>query len=123
MSLSARQKVAVLFPWPVPEDIRDRWSKKFPNFEFIIHVKAFDLTKLRTTDEISDEDWKDVVALLTPSSLPKPEQVPALHFVQLTSAGANLVIDKPLFTDTKIPFTSARGAYEYVCSDNPMVYG
>lgn len=105
-------KVAVLSPWPVSEETRDYWRNKFPNFDFIFQVKPWG--EPRTVETIPDEEWRKVVALLTPSTLPTPEQVPKLQFVQLTSAGANMIIDKPLYTDTDITFTSAKGAYEYV---------
>ncbi|KAJ6144635.1 D-isomer specific 2-hydroxyacid dehydrogenase [Penicillium chermesinum] len=106
----SKQKVVILSPFPISEEARERWRRKFPNFDFIFHLKTWG--EPRAVETVPDEDWKKTVALFTPSALPAPEQVPKLQFVQLSSAGANMIINHPLYKDTNITFTSAKGAYD-----------
>lgn len=48
--------------------------------------------------------------LYTLSAIPRPEQAPALRWVQLQSAGANHVLDRPLFQSDVI-FTTTSGIH------------
>lgn len=80
-----------------------------------IKKKYPDLTVLvGNFEDISKEDWKDVTILLTGSSrgtLPKKDDVPKLEYVQLSSAGANLVVPDPLFSETNVAFCTANGVH------------
>ncbi|KAK3991071.1 hypothetical protein QBC44DRAFT_349473 [Cladorrhinum sp. PSN332] len=58
-----------------------------------------------------DEEWKDVTLLLTFTVLPTPEQAPNLQFVQLMSAGANHVLEAPIFKNTDVKFCTANGVH------------
>ena len=60
---------------------------------------------------VPDEEWEDVTILLTGSSLPTQEQAPKLEYVQVTSAGADLILKKPIFLDTDITFCTANGVH------------
>lgn len=64
--------------------------------------------------EITDDDWKDTTALLASfnkTGLPDKDLVPKLQYVQLSSAGANLVVDHPLYKDTDVAFCTANGVH------------
>ncbi|RYP68458.1 hypothetical protein DL769_005510 [Monosporascus sp. CRB-8-3] len=58
-----------------------------------------------------DVDWSNVTVLVTGPVLPSPRDAPRLHLVQLQSAGANYVLEHPLFQDTKVAFCTANGVH------------
>ncbi|OAA65629.1 D-isomer specific 2-hydroxyacid dehydrogenase [Niveomyces insectorum RCEF 264] len=64
-------------------------------------------------DALTATDWHDVTVLLTTGGTlpPDPAAVPKLQYVQLFSAGANLIIKQPLFTDTDVAFCTANGVH------------
>jgi phosphoglycerate dehydrogenase-like enzyme len=61
---------------------------------------------------IPDELWQDAEILYTSFStpLPSPEQAPRLRWVQLYSAGPDLILTQPLF-QTSVIFTTASGVH------------
>lgn len=64
--------------------------------------------------DITDDEWKDTTALqasFNKTGLPDKEQVPKLVYVQLSSAGANMIVDHPLYTDTDVAFCTANGVH------------
>lgn len=62
-------------------------------------------------ENVPDEVWKDTAVLLTDRWVPDPKLVPKLQLVQITSAGANSVIETPLFLETDTPFCTANGVH------------
>jgi hypothetical protein len=96
---------------PSSSDI-SRLRDRFPELEVAIHNTPFDMIKY--SDAIPRDCWQDVTILNTGSCLPTPELAPKLELVQLMSAGANFVVDKPVFQDTEIAFCSANGVHGYV---------
>lgn len=80
-----------------------------------LRSKYPDLTvQVANQADLTEEDWKDVTILLTGFSratLPKKDEVPKLEYVQLTSAGANLVVSDPLFSETDVAFCTANGVH------------
>lgn len=63
-------------------------------------------------DGFTDDDWKDVTILLTGNAFPPSrEAAPKLQYVQLQSAGANMILKHPLFTDTDVVFATANGVH------------
>ncbi|RYP47102.1 hypothetical protein DL768_006776 [Monosporascus sp. mg162] len=58
-----------------------------------------------------DVDWSDVTVLMTGPVLPSPRDAPRLQLVQLQSAGANYVLEHPLFKDKKVAFCTANGVH------------
>jgi phosphoglycerate dehydrogenase-like enzyme len=61
---------------------------------------------------IPDDLWQEVEILYTSfaTPLPSPEQVPRLRWVQLYSAGPDLILDQPLF-QTSVVFTTASSVH------------
>ena len=88
----------------------ERIQAKFPGLRVIYRDLQWGQTLPH--DSLKDEEWDNVTVLLTTSSLPASAAVvPRLRYVQLFSAGANLIIKQPLFTDTDIVFATANGVH------------
>lgn len=63
------------------------------------------------TDVVPAEVWKEVTLLHTGHTLPPKGIVPKLQLVQLQSAGANHVLNTPVFSETNIDFCTANGVH------------
>ncbi|KAJ8120217.1 hypothetical protein ONZ43_g3015 [Nemania bipapillata] len=102
-------KLLILSDIDLPDGYRERLHSKFPGLQ-VVHSR-FNPWKDATASipDVSDEDWATVTVLLTGPRLPTIEEAPKMQLVQLQSAGANYVLEKPLFVDTKIPFCTANG--------------
>src|SRR5712691_1166152 len=63
-------------------------------------------------EAIADEIWREVEVLYTSfaTPLPLPEEVPRLRWVQLYSAGADTVMNHPLF-ESSVVFTTTSGIH------------
>ncbi|RFN50835.1 d-3-phosphoglycerate dehydrogenase [Fusarium flagelliforme] len=98
-------KAIIILNSEAPEAQIHAIKKQFPD----LTIKAFSEKKRgEPLEPVFDEkEWEDTTIILTAVAtshlLPKPEQAPHLQYVQLTSAGADHMMDKPIFTDTKIP--------------------
>ena len=69
---------------------------------------------------MTDEVWSEVEVLYTLFRLPAPEQAPKLHWVQLHSAGADRLLENPLF-QRDIAFTTASGVHAVVIAEYVMM--
>lgn len=65
---------------------------------------------LFSCDDVPTEVWEGVTMLCT-YLLPRPELVPCLQFVQLTSAGSDQCVGNGIFEDPNIIFCSANGIH------------
>ncbi|PNY29613.1 D-isomer specific 2-hydroxyacid dehydrogenase, partial [Tolypocladium capitatum] len=101
-------KLLLLTPWPVSAAQLARLRDRFPD----LAVEARRPARGETLDD-AEALWRDVTILVTGGALPEPEQAPRLQYVQLLSAGAEFVVDKPVFTDTDIVFCTASGVHGY----------
>ncbi|KAF5023078.1 hypothetical protein F66182_4835 [Fusarium sp. NRRL 66182] len=100
---------AIIFSTIEPPQAQiDAIQKQFPDLTIKVSIQPWGAPLDPGFDE---EEWKDTTVLLTATLLPKPGQAPHLQYVQLTSAGANHLIGHPLFTDTKVPFSTANGVH------------
>jgi phosphoglycerate dehydrogenase-like enzyme len=61
----------------------------------------------READQLSPDFWHEVEVLCTFGKPPAPDQVPNLRWVQLMSAGADHVVDLPVFSDDVILTTTS----------------
>lgn len=103
---------AVIFSTVEPPKAQiDAIQKQFPDLTIKTFIQPWGAP---LDPSFKEEEWQDTTVLLTATLLPKPEQAPHLQYVQLTSAGANHLIKDPLFTDTKIPFSTANGVHGWV---------
>jgi len=65
---------------------------------------------VRSVDELPLDIWPEVEVLCTFGALPVPTHAPRLRWVQLLSAGADHVMDHPLFSDGAM-LTTASGIH------------
>ncbi|OTA99104.1 hypothetical protein M426DRAFT_68412 [Hypoxylon sp. CI-4A] len=103
-------KLLLLVPWDPPSGYIDSLNKTYPGLE-VIHANWDTWQQQTLPSHITEEDWKSVTILLTGARFPTKEAAPNLKLVQLQSAGANFVLDNPLFTDTDIAFCTANGIH------------
>lgn len=107
-------QLLLLSPWTTPQDTIDTLRAKFPDLDVLVHQQAFDNRDAYAQQ--AKPDWKDVTILLTGGALPDIGDAPKLQYVQLVSAGANHIVEKPIFRDTEIPFCTANGVHGRVLS-------
>ncbi|KAI3343285.1 hypothetical protein F4824DRAFT_485064 [Ustulina deusta] len=102
-------KLLILSDLDMPDGYREHLRTKFPGLQ-VVHLRFNpwgDTTA--AIPNLTDEDWATVTVVLTGPRLPTIEEAPKMQLVQLQSAGANYVLENPLFKDTKIPFCTANG--------------
>ncbi|KAI1497769.1 hypothetical protein F5X99DRAFT_395755 [Biscogniauxia marginata] len=103
-------KLLLVVPWHLPPGYLDSLHEKFPGLK--VQHSHWDTWKEGTLPaDVSDGDWKSVTVLVTGPKFPTREAAPKLQLVQLQSAGANYILDNPIFKDTKIPFCTANGVH------------
>ncbi|KAK0715957.1 oxidoreductase-like protein [Lasiosphaeris hirsuta] len=100
-------KLAVIMPLIPEPSFFDDLKSEFPDLEIIVHKLEWG----QTAAPFPASEWADVTIILTFNTLPTPEEAPKLEYVQLLSAGANHILDNPLFKDTDITFCTANGVH------------
>ncbi|KAK4163353.1 hypothetical protein QBC43DRAFT_264446 [Cladorrhinum sp. PSN259] len=101
-------KLLMVMPWEQPASFLEKLAVEFPDLKVATYVQSeWD----QGHPPFPEEEWKDVTLLLTFTVLPTPEQAPNLQFVQLMSAGANHVLEAPIFKDTCVKFCTANGVH------------
>ncbi|KAK3352854.1 hypothetical protein B0T25DRAFT_195310 [Lasiosphaeria hispida] len=100
-------KLAVIMPLISEPGFFDDLKSEFPDLEIVVHKLAWG----QSAAPFPESEWADVTIILTFNTLPKPEEAPKLQYVQLLSAGANHILDNPLFKDTDITFCTANGVH------------
>lgn len=108
----------ILSPHPQDASFRARLRDRFPDLK-VQHVD-WDVWRrgpeLPDPAAVTDTDggrivWDDVTVFVTGPAFPEVSQAPKLQLVQLQSAGANYVLDKPIFKDTDVAFCTANGVH------------
>lgn len=102
-------KLLILTPWRPTEDFFDRLRSEHPGLEVVYH--ALDWQAKKPGSDFPEKEWEDVTILLTGSALPSREAAPKLAYVQLMSAGANHILENPLFLKTDVAFCTANGVH------------
>lgn len=103
-------QLLIIAATPPSSEWVDKVKKQHPDLD-VVHSNK-NPWGVNVTDE--GIDWKDVTVLLTGPLVPSIEQSPRLELVQLQSAGANYLLDNPLFKDTDVAFSTANGVHGYV---------
>ncbi|KAH9899028.1 hypothetical protein F4778DRAFT_741944 [Xylariomycetidae sp. FL2044] len=103
-------KLLLVVPWDPPKAYLDRLAKKYPGLQ-VVHSNWDTWKEATLPPDVSDDDWSTATVVLTGPRFPTPEQAPKLRLVQLSSAGANFILDKPLFKDTDVAFCTANGVH------------
>lgn len=89
-------------------ELDQHWLERFQSLSPDLKIEQRSVPSLK---EIPDSLWQDVEILYTfAGTLPSPEQVPRLRWIQLYSAGANRVLNQPLFK-TSVIFTTTSGLH------------
>jgi phosphoglycerate dehydrogenase-like enzyme len=90
---------------------KEQLQQHFPQF-------AFEIRPLSTFADISAEIWQRTEILITlGSGIPRKEQAPNLRWVHLYSAGADNVINNPLFEDPSIALTTSSGVHSIIIAE------
>ncbi|KAL8342964.1 hypothetical protein RB598_004361 [Gaeumannomyces tritici] len=91
----------------------DELRAKYPGLQISVHESAWGNTVVPESVSGSGDGfgWEDVTILATGTALPTREQAPRLQYVQLISAGANHVLQNPLFDDESIALCTANGVH------------
>jgi phosphoglycerate dehydrogenase-like enzyme len=105
-------KLLVLSPMPVEPRLVNHVKARFPDLDIVCHQAAWGIRD--TYKIVPEEEWKDVTILVSGTGMPHRDQAPKLQYVQLFSAGANHILDLPLFKETDIVFCTANGVHGYV---------
>ncbi|OIW34685.1 D-isomer specific 2-hydroxyacid dehydrogenase [Coniochaeta ligniaria NRRL 30616] len=94
-----------------PEGYFERLHAKFPGLKTEYRETPWP-SRTPGGEGFTDHDWKDVTILLTGNAFPSSREIaPKLQYVQLQSAGANMILKHPLFTDTDVVFATANGVH------------
>jgi hypothetical protein len=103
-------KLLILTKEPPPAEKVERLKSLFSGLK--IEHRAADWATKKLDDGWTDEDWKDVTILVSGNTFPADKEVaPKLQYVQLQSAGANMILKHPLFTDADVQFCTANGVH------------
>ncbi|EHK41007.1 hypothetical protein TRIATDRAFT_267421 [Trichoderma atroviride IMI 206040] len=62
-------------------------------------------------EKFPEKEWKDVTILVTGNALPAAHIAPKLEYVQIQSAGANHILQNPLFNSTDVALCTASGVH------------
>lgn len=104
-------KLLVLLDSALPEHFFKEVQAKFPGLK-VEHRRTAWTAKVPGGDGFTDDDWKDVTVLLTGNTFPASKEIaPSLQYVQLQSAGANMILKHPLFLDSDVSFCTANGVH------------
>lgn len=101
-------KLLALTPWDTPQDFLDNLHTRFPDLKLAFHKAPFGMSNW---DDIPEDYRQDVTILVTWTCFPTLMQAPNLQYVQVLSAGADFILDSPVFKETEIPFCTANGVH------------
>lgn len=111
-------KLVILTPWAPAPGYIESIQQQFSDLVIEYHPSAW----TQSESPFPIEEWKDVTIALTFTYLPQPKDAPKLQYVQLISAGANHILDHPLFKNTEVEFCTANGVHGFVlflCFSSP----
>lgn len=103
-------KLLMLTPWERPGAFIDKLAAEFPGLQVVYHQQS-PAKVFSPQPDLPAEIWEDVTIVLTFGTFPEPQDAPKLEYVQLMSAGANHVLDRPIFKDTDVAFCTANGIH------------
>ena len=106
---ASKESLLALLPWQPSEESLQRIRDAYPGVAIAAHKVEWGVKGV--PDVITREQLANVTILLTGTALPDKEAVPQMRLVQLGSAGANHVLEHPLFKDTDVKFCTANGVH------------
>lgn len=99
----------ILMPWTPPEEWLDRLREASPGIQ--ITSRLIEMYNAAFPEDVLAETLQEVTILYTWKTFPQKEDCPNLKYVQLFSAGANQVLNLPLFKDTDVAFCTSNGVH------------
>lgn len=96
-------RVMVLSTFHFDEQQLDRLRAVSPRLHVVQHTT-------RQPEEVPAELWAEAEVLCTVRAVPEPDRAPRLRWVQLLSAGADHVMDRPMF-DGDVALTTTSGIH------------
>lgn len=110
---TAQELCLIIVPFDEPvkviNDLRDAYSHYKVVFRRTLPRKERDLDAKPDAELLAL--YNQAVILVTLTDFPEPSWFPNLKLVQLASAGANLLLGKPLYTDCTVPIATATGIH------------
>ena len=97
------EKVNVLIIQPFPEPMVQKLAQLSPLLNITVR-------KVQKIEEVADV-LGEMDVLYTFAALPEPEAAPRLRWVQLHSAGADMILQHPLYTHSEVMFTTTSGIH------------
>ena len=83
------------------------WLERLRAVSPTLDVQQFGM--FAPVSDIPDHVWQTVEVLLTFVTFPRPEQVPALRWIQLNSAGAERALNAPICHEPRVTVTNLSG--------------
>lgn len=97
------EEINVLVTMPFPQPLIDKIVRVSPSLAVTQH-------EARTADEITDIVG-EVEVIYAWQAIPLPEDAPNLRWAQLHSAGADAILQHPLYLQSDVIFTTANGIH------------
>jgi phosphoglycerate dehydrogenase-like enzyme len=100
--------------------IEARWLERLQRLSPGLRIKEW---ATRIDGDIPLSLWRELEVLFTSfaTSLPSPESVPRLRWVQLYSAGPDYILDHPLFA-TPVTFTTTSGIHAVTIAEHIFTF-
>ena len=99
----------ILIRFDIPVAYLNRLQQKYPGLTIRWHNMSIN-TQVISYDDIPRELFNDVTILCS-QRLPDADWVPKCHFVQLTSAGPDKSIQRPLYQNPKVTLCTSNGVH------------
>ncbi len=106
------EKINILVTMPFPQPLIDKITRVSPSLAVTQH-------EARTAEEITDIVG-EVEVIYTWQAIPLAENAPNLRWVQLHSAGADAILQHPLYLQGEVVFTTANGIHAIPMAEYAM---
>ncbi|KAE9377192.1 D-isomer-specific 2-hydroxyacid dehydrogenase-like protein [Stipitochalara longipes BDJ] len=108
----ATEHILILLPLPPDEKILDGLKKKHPGITIKYHTLSFAAVFGQEPHNVPDEEFLEATILVTLTILPSDvKYLKNTKLIHLFSAGADRVVDTPVWNETTIPITNASGVH------------
>lgn len=107
----SKEVILLLLPTDIPEDYQARIKTKYPGIQIRWHNTLRPEGPHPRPEEIVPNELFQGVTILCARFLPTTDTLPRCHYVQLTAAGPNEHIKKPLYQRPNVKVCSANGVH------------
>jgi phosphoglycerate dehydrogenase-like enzyme len=95
--------IDVLITLPFPPDLITKLQEVSPNLRITVHPA-------KKVDDVPEDLWAHTQVLYTNSTIPDPELVPELKWIQFHWAGIDKLLDAPILSKPGVKVTTLSGA-------------